>query len=116
MIEPVRLPRAREATIPTAKLVSYALDPSHERGQHKARVFASALGIAAGDWRYLHDQILAKLPDGLVRSTRITPFGVAYEVVVMIDGLNRRTASVVTTWTVAPDAPPRLTSTWVDIP
>jgi hypothetical protein len=108
---PVRLPRAREATIPTAKLVPYALDPSHERGQHKARVFASALGIAAGDWRYLHAQILAKLPDGLVRSTRITPFGVAYEVVVMIDGLNRRTASVVTTWTVAPDAPPRLTST-----
>lgn len=62
MTEPVRLPRAREATIPTAKLVSYALDPSHERGQHKARVFASALGIIARDWRYLHDQILVNLP------------------------------------------------------
>lgn len=116
MIEPVRLPRAQEATIPTAKLVSYALDPSHERGQHKARVFASALGITARDWRYLHDQILAKLPDGVVRSTRITPFGVAYEVIVMIDGLNGRTAPVTTTWMLAADTPPRLTSTWVDIP
>jgi hypothetical protein len=116
MTEPVRLPRAREATIPTAKLVSYALAPSHERGQHKARVFASALGITATDWRYLHDQILAKLPNAVVRSTRITPFGVAYEVIVMIDGLNGRTAPIVTTWMLAADGPPRLTSTWVDIP
>jgi hypothetical protein len=48
--------------------------------------------------------------------TRITPFGVAYEIVVMVDGLNGRTAPVVTTWMVERDAPPRLTSTWVDIP
>lgn len=105
-----------EARIPTEKLVAYALDPSHERGQHKARVFASALGITARDWRYLHDQILAALPAGMVRGTRITPFGVAYEVVVMIDGLNGRTAPVVTTWMLERHAVPRLTSTWVDIP
>jgi hypothetical protein len=117
MSEPVRLPRAREATIPTAKLISYALDPSHERGRHKARVFASALGITAGDRRYLHDQILAKLSGGEVRSTRITSFGIAYEVIVMIDGLNGRTVPVVTTWLLAStNAAPRLTSIWVDIP
>ena len=91
-------------------------DPSHERGRHTARVFVSALGITARDWRYLHDQILDALPDGIVRGTRITPFGVAYEVVVMIDGPNGRTAPVVTTWMVERDAAPRLTSTWVDIP
>jgi hypothetical protein len=116
MTEPVRLPRAREATIPTAKLVSYALDPSHERGRHKARVFASALGITTSDWRYLHDQILEKLPEGEVTSTHITPFGIAYEVILMIDGLNGRTAPVITTWMIANNATPRLTSTWVDIP
>ena len=116
MTEPVRLPRAREATIPTAKLVAYALSTTHERGRHKARVFASALGITASDWRYLYNQILARLPDGEVRSTHGTPFGIAYEVIVMIDGLNGRTAPVVTTWIVATNAAPRLTSTWVDIP
>lgn len=116
MTEPVRLPRAREATIPTAKLVAYALSTTHERGRHKARVFASALGITASDWRYLHNQILARLPDGEVRSTHVTAFGIAYEVIVMIDGLNGRTAPVVTTWIVATNATPRLTSTWVDIP
>ena len=116
MPDPPRLPRASEARIPTEKLVAYALDPSHERGQHKARVFASALGITARDWRYLHDQILDSLADGIVRGTRVTPFGVAYEVVVIVDGLNGRTAPVVTTWMVERDAAPRLTSAWVDIP
>jgi hypothetical protein len=78
----MRLPGAERATIPTDKLVRYALDPAHPRGRHKARVFASALGIRKQDWRYLHDQILEALPDAPVRSMRITPFGVAYEVVV----------------------------------
>lgn len=114
--EPVRLPNARQARVPTDKLVRYALDPSHERGQHKARVFASALGITASDWRYLHDAILVALPESTVRSTRITPFGVTYEVVVIVDGLNGATKPVVTTWIIEGDAAPRLTSTWVDIP
>lgn len=114
--QPVRLPNADQARIPTDKLVRYALDPTHERGQHKARVFASALGITAADWRYVHDAILAALPEGTVRSTRITPFGMAYEVVVTIDGLNGATMPVVTTWIIEGDALPRLTSTRVDIP
>jgi hypothetical protein len=112
----VRLPRAAEARIPTDKLARYALDRTHERGQHKARVFESALGITARDWRYLHDQILDRLAHAAVRSTRITPFGIAYEVVLEIDGLNGATVPVVTTWIISGDSPPRLTSTWVDIP
>lgn len=117
MTDAVRLPRARDATIPTAKLIGYALSTTHERGRHKARVSASALGITADDWRYLHDQILTALSEGEVRSTYVTPFGIAYEVIVMIDGLNGRTVPVVTTWMVsAAAAAPRLTSTWVDIP
>lgn len=116
MSRPVRLPNAENARIPTDKLVRYALDPRHERGRHKARVFESALGITASDWRYLHDQILEALPDAPVRATRITPFGVAYEVVVVIDGLNGASHPVITTWIVEGNGPARLTSAWVDIP
>ena len=79
-------------------------------------MFASALGITRSDWRYLRNQILDALPDAEVRATRITPFGVGYEVVVMIDGLNGATQPVVTTWIIEGDRPPRLTPTWVDIP
>jgi hypothetical protein len=98
------------------KLTRYARDPSHQRGQHKARVFASALGIRADDWRYLCDQILESVRSSPVQATRITPFGVAYEVVVEVEGLNGATAPVVTTWIAHGDEPSRLTSTWVDVP
>jgi hypothetical protein len=111
-----QLPRATDAIIPPEKLTRYALDPSHQRGQHKARVFASALGIRADDWRYLRDQILEAVRSAPVQATRITPFGVAYEVIVEVEGLNGATARVVTTWIVRGDEPPRLTSTWVDVP
>ena len=116
MTGPVRLPKAEGARIATEKLVGYVLNREHDRGRHKARVFSSALGIRATDWRYLHDQILAELPEAAVRGTRITPFGVAYEVVVNVDGLNGASAPVVTTWIVQGSRPPRLTSAWVDIP
>jgi hypothetical protein len=110
------LPRAREAVIPTDKLVGYALDPQHPRGRHKARVFAAALGIRQSHWRYLHDQILEAIVDAEVRGIRITPHGVLYDIVVFIDGVNGATHRVATIWLVAGDRPPRLVSTWVDIP
>jgi hypothetical protein len=111
-----RLPRARRAVIPTEKLVGYALDPEHPHGRHKARVFASALAIRQADWRYLHDQLAAGIIDAPARGTRITPFGVLYDVVVLIDGLNGATLPVATVWIVQGNRPPRLVSTWVDIP
>ncbi len=116
MSRPVRLPRAAEAIVPREKLENYALDSSHERGQHKARVFGSALGITAADWQYLRDQILDAVATAPVRGTRITPFGVAYEALITVDGLNGATHPVVTTWIADGDEPPRLTSIWVDIP
>jgi len=102
--------------IPTDKLVGYALSPDHSRGRHKARVFASALGIHDSDWRYLHDQLLTGVVDAPVRGTRITPFGVLYEVVVLVHGLNGATCPVATVWLVGRDRPPRLVTCWVDIP
>ena len=43
-----RLPRHASAIISEAKL-RYCLDPLHEKGRDKARVFRSALGIALED-------------------------------------------------------------------
>ena len=41
-----------------AKLRDYALDPVHEEGKHKARVFAAALGISRHDADWLRNQLL----------------------------------------------------------
>lgn len=57
MNEELFLPRAELAEIPEDKLRGYALNPEHLAGRHKARVFASMLGIGAADWEYLRGQI-----------------------------------------------------------
>ncbi len=102
--------------MPEEKLTQYALDPAHPRGCHKARVFGSALGIDRTDWRSLRDQLIEGVAEAPVLGTRITPFGVLYEVVVLVDGLNGATAPVAAIWIIEEDRPPRLVSTWVDIP
>ncbi len=45
----MKLPNAEQAIAEIAKLRNYSLDATHEEGQHKARVFAAALGIGADD-------------------------------------------------------------------
>lgn len=102
--------------MPEEKLAGYALDRAHPRGRHKARVLSSALGIERTDWRYLRDQLIEGIVEAAVLGTRITPFGVLYEVMVLVDGLNGATAPVAAIWIVEDDRRPRLVSTWVDIP
>jgi hypothetical protein len=48
----MRLPNAENAHVDRRKLSAYCLNPDHFRGQHKARVFRSALGIGpeGADW------------------------------------------------------------------
>ncbi len=41
-----------------AKLRDYCLDPQHEDGKHKARVFAAALGIGQRDAEWLRRYLL----------------------------------------------------------
>ena len=92
MARPTRLPRGEQARIPTEKLVRYVLDPTDQPGATQGARLCFSPRDPAADWRYLHDQILEVLPNATVRTTRITSFGVAYEVVVMIDGLNGASA------------------------
>jgi hypothetical protein len=55
----MKLPGARDAVVDINKLRDYCLDPSHPRGRHKARVFASALGILQTDAEWLKEKLLA---------------------------------------------------------
>jgi hypothetical protein len=112
---PLRLPRANEATINPEKLKGYALNPDHESGRNKARVFQSALGIGQDDWEYLNHAILANLSNGEVRSVEPLRGGRQYRITIWIDGLNGATHPVSTRWIVLEDQPPRLSTLWVDI-
>ena len=92
------LPNHEQAVIEDSKLVSYALNPQSERGQHKARVFARALGFTLSNWEQLQHAILAALPHQSATLTSETVFGRKYEVVLPITGANGQTVDVVTIW------------------
>jgi hypothetical protein len=111
------LPGAEAAEIPEDKLRGYALHPEHPTGRHKARVFLSMLGIGAADWPYLRDQILERLTESPVTAVRPNaPYGLEYEVRIMIEGLNGETHPVITGWLVAEERPPRLLTAYVEVP
>ncbi len=96
------------------KLENYLLNPGHEIGRHKARVFAAALGIHRGDWEYLRDRLKAGIVDASISSARDTPWGRVCEAIIPVEGLNGKTRRVMTVWLVPPlNEPPRFVTGYV---
>jgi hypothetical protein len=54
----MKLPNGHRAIVEINKLRDYCLNPNHEEGKHKARVFASALGLVAADAEWMCNQLL----------------------------------------------------------
>ncbi len=54
----MHLPGAERAVVDIGKLRDYCLSSMHPRGRHKARIFASALGIAQVDAEFLRARLL----------------------------------------------------------
>jgi hypothetical protein len=54
----MRLPNPGRAVVEMVKLRDYCLNPSHPRGRHKARVFASALGLTGDHAEVLRQALL----------------------------------------------------------
>jgi hypothetical protein len=55
----MKLPNADRAFVDIAKVQGYCLNVTHRRGQHKARVFVSALGLTVEDAEFLRDALLS---------------------------------------------------------
>ena len=92
------LPHGERAVIEESKLVDYALNPHSERGQHKARVFAQALGFNLSNWELLKQVILEALPTRPAHAMSETAFGKKYAVIIPLTGPNGRTVDVRTIW------------------
>jgi Domain of unknown function (DUF6883) len=54
----MKIPHAERAEVSIRKLRDYCLSPLHDEGKHKARVFASALGMTAADAEALRELLL----------------------------------------------------------
>ncbi len=52
------IPNARYAVVDIRKLLDYALNPAHERGKHKARVFKSVFALTVDDAEVFQEYLL----------------------------------------------------------
>jgi hypothetical protein len=76
----MKLPQGERAIVPVEKLTGYCLNPNHDSGKHKARVFASALGITAANAEVLRALILTAAIEGEVVQQANTAFGRQFKV------------------------------------
>lgn len=92
----MKLPRYKEAVIPKAKLTQYALNPAKD--SNKAKAFEKALGYTVDNADKLIQQIYTKLPDCEAVEKGDKGWGMTYEVIMEIQGINGKTAKVLTGW------------------
>jgi uncharacterized protein DUF6883 len=81
-----KLPNAEHAHVPLEKLRDYALNPLHDEGKHKARVFRAALGFTQADAEKLSHLILEAAQTGEATKSRLLPEGQMYVLDFSIEG------------------------------
>ena len=109
----MKLPGGAQAVVDLAKLRDYCLSASHARGRHKARVFASVLGLISSDAESLRGELLRAAQEGDATAGDTDEFGARYTVDFELVRVNRR-AVVRSAWIVLQgETVPRLTSCYV---
>jgi hypothetical protein len=112
-LDSMKLPRGDKAVVDAGKVRDYCLNPSHPRGRHKARVFASALGITQADADFLYEELLAAAREGEATGGAGDEYGERYVVDFELARGERR-AMVRNVWIVRrSERFPRLTSCFV---
>ena len=109
----MKIPHGDRAEVSLRKLRDYCLNPSHDEGKHKARVFASVLGMTATDAEALRELLLeaARTRDAVVGYR--DAYGQRYAVDLAVNWRGKR-AIIRSGWIVEHGSTvPRLTSCYV---
>lgn len=110
----MKLPNGERAVVELVKLTDYCLDPAHFRGQHKARVFASRLGLGRNDAGAVRSALLeaANQAENVVRGV-VDGFGARYVLDFQLTG-PKGSATVRSAWIVRTGEDfPRFTSCYL---
>lgn len=83
------MPYAENAVVDIRKLRDYCLNPEHDDGKHKARLFLSILGMTAEDAEELRQILLEVVKNVEVRLGRKDAFGQRYTLDFPIEWQNR---------------------------
>lgn len=95
----MKLPNADRAIIDIRKLSTYCLDLEHSDGQHKARVFRSALGLGLEDVDELRTTLLEAVLTSQAIPTQQDQHGQRYVVDFLMTRFNKQ-AIVRSAWIV----------------
>ena len=108
----MKLPGGDRAIVDIAKLRDYCLNPAHPRGRHKARLFASVLGLTQDDAEFLREQLLRAAREGNATATHRDEFGERYQI--DFELTRGRRATIRSAWIVLrSERIPRLTTCFV---
>jgi hypothetical protein len=109
----MKLPRGEQADLGT-KIEDYTLSPSHRQGQHKARVFASVLGITLANADVLRDALKREAATSESATQKgNNGFGEVYELRFPLT-TERGTATVLSAWIIRHGEDfPRLTTCFI---
>ncbi|MEO1388707.1 MAG: DUF6883 domain-containing protein [Cyanobacteria bacterium J06634_6] len=106
----MRLPNASSAYVNINKLRHYILDPTHHRGKHKAKLFASILGFSSADAEELKTILLAAAQQYEATPKPPTEYGDRYVIDFPITR-SQKSATIRSSWIIrSTEDFPRLTS------
>lgn len=71
----MRVPNAENAVVDISKLQDYCLNPNHEVGKHKARVFASVLNLTEKEAAILQTALLEAIKTHEAKPGRLDKYG-----------------------------------------
>ena len=104
------IPNAERAVVDIRKLRDYCLNPLHDEGQHKARMFATALGLTAEDAEDLQALLLQAVKTADAQLGRRDAYGQRYTVDILLTWRDKQ-AMVRSGWIIEHDSDtPRLTT------
>ena len=109
----MKLPNAARATVDVSRLRDYSLNPEHDKGKHKARVFAAAMGFTIADAERLRGMVLAAVLTHEAAQGVTDEHGTRYRVDFQAQGL-RGSVTIRTAWHIdTGESIPRLVSCYV---
>lgn len=104
------IPNANNAVVDISKLRDYCLNPDHDEGKHKARLFSSILGISKDDAEELRQLLLEVVKIQEAQLGRHDEFGQRYTLDFTLEWQNK-SATVRSAWIIEHDSDvPRLTT------
>ena len=109
----MKLPGGESVEIDPRKLVEYALSPTHPVGKHKARLFASRLGLTQTDAPTLEVALRTAAASQDAILTRSDEWGQRWQIDFVFQ-FGALSAMITSGWIVPADgSPPRLTSVFI---